>query len=157
MYLFLSLFYYPIRYIFDPTYSIPRELLRELYRRVKDTNWDVDKITGIFKISRRRLIKRHKIHVLGHVHTHYVEEKPDMVLIHTDTWRDEYYLAEGSKTLLPKVKRYLQIQFDDDQLHWDMKEIDLKQNSYDVSDVIKDEIGFIKKAAKKEGFTLNLI
>src|SRR3989344_339069 len=48
-YLLKSLIYYPIRYYSDPTYTFPKELVREFYRRWKHVDWDIDEIVTVFK------------------------------------------------------------------------------------------------------------
>ena len=154
-YLFKSLLYYPFRYFYDPTYyTIPRELLREIYRRFKSVNWGVDDIVEKFK-SKRRWQKRlqQKVHVLSHVHKQYIEEKDDWVIIHPDTWRDEYILNVDTGKLTPKKKKYVQIILeDDDSLQWTVVDVPIKRSVLDFDEVSKDEIKFIKKAAKEEWF-----
>ena len=71
-YLLKSLIYYPIRYYSDPTYTFPRELLREFYRRWKKVHWDVDEIIDVFKKKRKKKIHRNKIYVFGHVHKRHL-------------------------------------------------------------------------------------
>ena len=155
-YLIKSLIYYPIRYINDPTYFIPRTLLRELYRRFKKVHWDVDSIVSVFKRKRKRLMKKNYLHILGHVHEHYVEEgKGDWILLHPDTWRDEYKMDGRTKRVVPKTKKYVQIAVEDNQISsWELKKWPLKQKSYLFNELIKDEISFLKKAAKSENFKL---
>ena len=53
-YFLKSMIYYPIRYYYDPTYTFPREFLKEFYRRIKNVHWDVDEIIHVFKRKRRK-------------------------------------------------------------------------------------------------------
>ena len=62
-YFLKSMIYYPIRYYYDPTYTFPRELLREFYRRIKNVHWDVDKIIHVFKRKRRKKLHLNKLYV----------------------------------------------------------------------------------------------
>ncbi len=157
-YLFKSLFYYPLRYIQDPTYFLPRTLLRELYRRVKKFHWDVDSIVDVFKRQRKRMLSEHRVHILGHVHQHYIEEsKFDWVLLHPDTWRDEYILDNHTKKIVPKAKHYIHLQVQDNLVHnWEMVEWPIKQKSYLFSEVIADELTVLQKAAKAEAYKFML-
>jgi UDP-2,3-diacylglucosamine pyrophosphatase LpxH len=153
-YLFKSLFYYPLRYINDPTYFVPRTLMRELYRRLKKVHWDVDSIVAVFKRRKRQFMKKHRLHVLGHVHKNYVEEGPDgWALIHPDTWRDEYTIDEETKKIKPKIKKYVQVIIENELVsEWKLLEIPLKQKIYDFNKLIKNEIIHIRKAAKAENY-----
>ena len=153
-YVLKSLFYYPFRYINDPTYFMPRVILRELYRRFKKVHWDVDSIVSVFKKKRKRLMKKNYLHVLGHVHQHYLEEsKGDWILLHSDTWRDEYTLDKQSKMVVPKIKKYVDIVINNNQISsWELKKWPLKQKSYPFSALIKNELGYLKKAAEAEQY-----
>ena len=156
-YLLKSLFYYPIRYFFDPTYSYPRELLKEFYRRFRKAHWDVDKITTIFKIMRRKTLKRNKIIVLGHIHEKFIEDKAGRVMIHPGGWRDEYHLDKESRTLIPIPKRYVQVLISEEDINYQLIEHPIKRTYVNFDKVVKDEIKYIKLAAKEEGFTSSLI
>jgi len=154
-YFLLSVVYFPIRHYYDPTYNFPRELVRELYRRIKKVHWDVDAIVERFKRKRRRLMKNNRVLVLGHIHDKYVEEKDGTVLIHPSTWRDEYLLDPETKKLRPMPKRYVRVLIDDDdELKWELVEIPGRKEEFNFEDVVKDEVKFIKKAAEMEGHHL---
>jgi len=156
-YLLKSLFYYPIRYFFDPTYSYPRELLKEFYRRFRRAHWDVDKITTVFKIMKRRTLKRNKILIFGHIHERFIEDKNGRVLIHPGGWRDEYHLDKESRTLIPIPKRYVQVLVSEEDVNYQLIEHPIKRTSVNFDKVVKNEIKYIKLAAKEEGFTSSLI
>ena len=49
-YILKSLIYYPLRYFYDPTYSVPHNLIKEFYRRFKKLHWEVDEIIHVFKM-----------------------------------------------------------------------------------------------------------
>ncbi len=150
-YVLLSILYFPIRHYYDPTYNFPKELLKELYRRIKQVHWEVDAIVDKFKWKRKRLIQNNKILVLGHVHEKYVEERGGKVIIHPSTWRDEYLLDDKTKVLQPLPKRYVKIEIaGEDSLKWELVEIPPRKRTFNFEDVAKDEIAFIKKAAEQE-------
>ncbi len=150
-YFFLSIVYFPVRHYYDPTYNFPREMIRELYRRIKKVHWDVDAIVEKFKRKRRRLIKKNRVLVLGHIHDKYVEERDGTVLIHPSTWRDEYLLDPETKKLRPMPKRYVKVLIEDnDELNWELVEISGRKEEFNFDDVAKDEVKYIRKAAEME-------
>ncbi|MAG73429.1 hypothetical protein CL620_03880 [archaeon] len=152
-----SFFYYPIRYWFDPTHFLPRNIMKEFYQRLKRANWDVDPIVHKFKWKRRRLIKNHKVLVLGHDHTRHVEEKDGTVILHPDTWRDEYAMDTETGMLIPKEKSYVQVDVGDDNLvEWSLVDVPVKRKTLRFEDVTKDEMKYIKHAAKLEKYTPNM-
>ncbi len=152
-YFLKSLLYYPVRYFYDPTYTYPKELFREFYRRFKDVHWDVDKIVDKFKRKNVGLLNKHRLVVLGHIHERYLEEKGNWTIIHPDTWRDEYFLDAESKVINPKMKRYLQVLVkNNDEFSWELKDWPNNRRSWKFKDVAADELKYIKLAAKKEGF-----
>jgi len=154
-YVLKSTLYYPFRYFYDPTYyTMPRELFREFYRRIKSVHWDLDDIVEKFKAKRKwRKRLQNKVHVLGHIHKKYVEEKEGWVIIHPDTWRDEYILDEETRKLTPKKKKYVLIQIsEENELNWKVVEVPIVRSTFDFDIVIKDEIKYLNKAAMEEGF-----
>jgi len=88
------------------------------------------------------------------VHQHYLEEsKGDWILFHSDTWRDEYTLDKQSKMVVPKIKKYVDIVINNNQISsWELKKWPLKQKSYQFSALIKNELGYLKKAAEAEQY-----
>jgi UDP-2,3-diacylglucosamine pyrophosphatase LpxH len=52
-YFLKGVIYYPLRYFYDPTYTFPRHLFQEFYRRWKNSHWDVDEIVDTFKRRNR--------------------------------------------------------------------------------------------------------
>ena len=154
---FKGLFYYPIRYFYDPTYNFPKELVREFYRRVKKVHWDVDDIIDNFKRKNRRDLTKKKIYVLGHVHKIHIEDLNNVVLLHPDTWRDEYHLDTKTRLLTHKDKRYLSVLVSEDcSLEWNMVEVPIKRSVFHFDDVIRDEKKYIKLAAKEEGYEMKV-
>ncbi len=157
-YLFKCFLYYPLRYFRDPTYWVPTELFREIYRRFKDTHWDVDEVMAVFQRKQRwKRIETHQIHVLGHIHRWYVEEHAGRVFIHPDTWRDEYIFEEETRLLKPKDKRYVKVSLENGRISdWQMVEVPNIRKNLHFDEVIKDEKGWLRKAAHDEGYELKL-
>ncbi|MFA6462101.1 MAG: metallophosphoesterase [Candidatus Woesearchaeota archaeon] len=148
-----SCIYYPWRYFNDPTYTFPRGLIREFFRRVKKGHWDVDKVVRIFKRNKRRTFHRNKIYVLSHVHEPYLEKKGEQTIIHPSTWRDEYDLDKHGK-LIPRIKHYVQILMSERGLECQLIEYPVKRNTLDLVNVLKDEVKYIREVAEEEGFKL---
>lgn len=155
-YVLKSAFYYPIRYYSDPTYTVPQDLFREFYRRVKNVHWDVDDIIGTFKKKRGKLIKESKVCVLGHVHKRYIEEVGDCAIIHPDAWRDEYFMYKKNRKLVPKTKRFVQILvLEDGSLQWELLDFPIKRTALHFDDIIRDEKKYLQLAAAEEGFSIS--
>src|SRR3989338_1868225 len=151
-YLLKSLIYYPIRYFYDPTYTIPRELLREFYRRWKNVHWNVDGVVDTFKRKRRKALHRNKLYVFGHVHKRYLEQAGDITIIHPDTWRDEYFLDTKTRNLIPKTKRYVQVMVNENNLiNWKMISCPSQRSTIHFDDLVRDEQKYAKLAAEEEG------
>ncbi len=156
-YLLKSYVYYPVRYFYDPTYTLPRILLKEFYLRFKNDHWDVDEIINVFKKKRKKALPRNKIYVLGHVHKKHIEEKGSYVIIHSDAWRDEYVLDVKTRVLTPKSKKYAQVLvLDDNSLKWDLVEYPLQRKALHFDDVIRDEQKYLQLAAEEEGFNIKI-
>ncbi len=153
LYLLKSLVYYPIRYYSDPTYTFPRELIREFYRRWKHVHWDIDEIVAVFKKKRKRKLHRNKIYVFGHVHKRYLEQNGKVTIIHPDTWRDEYFLDANTRELTSKSKRYVRITVEDNlSLRWELINLRLPRSVLHFDDVIRDEQKYVQLAAQEEGY-----
>ncbi|MDO8511287.1 MAG: metallophosphoesterase [Nanoarchaeota archaeon] len=153
MYLLKSLAYYPIRYYSDPTYTFPRELIREFYRRLKNVHWDIDEIVTVFKKKRKRKLHRNKIYIFGHVHKRHLEQHGAITIIHPDTWRDEYFLDTQTRQLTSKSKRYVRIMVERDQsLRWELIDIRPSRSILHFDDVIRDEQKYVRVAAQEEGY-----
>lgn len=151
-YFFMSIVYYPIRYFYDPTYTFPRALFNEFYRRMKDQHWDVDKIVDKFKKKHKRTLAKNKIYVLSHIHEKYIEEKEGWVIIHPDTWRDEYILKEDTKELVPKIKSYVKIVVWKDELEWKVVNHSISRKILHFDHVQHNEHGFIELVKNEEGY-----
>lgn len=153
-----SIFYYPWRYLSDPTYTFPRRLFGEFFRRLKKSNWDVDKIVSIFKRRKRRTLHQNKVYVLGHIHDKYFEDKKDHVIVHPGSWRDEYDLDDQNR-LIPHTKRYVQVLVMDWGVEYQLIDLPLKRSILSFDKVILDEKKYLQLAASEEGyarFTTNL-
>ncbi len=154
-YFFKSMVYYPWRHITDPTYAFPRGLFREFIRRMKHAHWDVDSIVSVFKSRKRRSLRQNKIYVLGHIHRHYLEEKDNITIIHSGSWRDEYDLDEKDH-LVSRVKKYVQVLVYDEQQEYQVISYPLKRSKFKLEEALKDEKKCLKMAAKEEGYSLKI-
>ncbi len=151
-YFLKSSLYYPIRYYDDPTYTFPKELFREFYRRFKKVHWEVDDIVETFKKKRKKHLRNNSVYVLGHVHKRYLEELGDVTIIHPDTWRDEYHMDIKTRMLTPKAKRYVQVTLDERGIKGcQIVEVPLKRSALHFDDVIRDEKKYIALAEREEG------
>lgn len=149
-YFLKSVFYYPFKYYYDPTYTFPRSLFKEFYRRVKDKHWEVDQIVDKFKKKNRKKLGVNKIYVLSHIHERYLEEKEGWVIIHPDTWRDEYILHEHNKKLVPKVKSYVHIIVQGEELEWNLVNHSISRKILRFDEVKDDEHKFITMVKREE-------
>lgn len=150
-----SVFYYPLRYCFDPTYVFPTWLFREFYRRVKNTHWDVDNIVNVFKRKKRKSLHKNMIYVFGHIHEKYIEEKDGYVILHPDTWRDEYVFDTDKKMLRAKGKRYVAITVANERsekLNWKLVDVPIKRKLLSYEAVERNEHLFLNLVAKEEGY-----
>ena len=155
-YLLKSILYYPLRYYNDPTYRFPKSLLGEFYKRLKATHFGVDSIVTKFRKRRWKLFGKNKVLVLGHSHESYIEEKDGWVLIHPDTWRDEYVLNDKTKELTAKPKKYVKVEiYENQDLDWKVVEFPIKRSIFNFHEVIKDELKFVQIAAKEEDYAFS--
>lgn len=154
-YLLNSVIYYPIRYYQDPTYTFPRELVREFYRRWKNVHWDIDEIVSVFKKKRKNKLHRNKLYVFGHIHKRYLEETGKITIIHPDTWRDEYSFNSQTRELTPKNKRYVHIILEEDNtLQWKLVECPITRSIFHFDDVIRDEKKYVQLAREEERYAV---
>jgi len=157
-YLLNSLFYYPIRYYSDPTYTFPRELVREFYRRWKHVHWEIDEIVTVFKKKRKRKLHRNKMYVFGHVHKRHLEQNGNVTIIHPDTWRDEYSMDAKTRMLTSKSKRYVHIDVETDQsLSWKLINVPIQRTVFHFDDVIRDEKKYVQLAAQEEEYEMKVL
>lgn len=150
-YFLKSMLYYPFRYYSDPTYSFPSGLFREFYKRLRTVHWDVDNVAS--HVLRKRKLK-HNIIVLGHIHEKRLVRGKNRVVIHPGSWRDEYDFQRQTRELVPRSKRYVQIVVENGQPTYHLIDVHPQRSIFYFDDVLKDEIGHIKKAAQEENFTL---
>jgi len=149
-----SCIYYPLRYHFDPTYIYPKELLREFYRRFKNVHWEVDNVMNKFMNKRRNMKRDFKVHVLGHIHFPFYEEKADEVYIHPGSWRDEYDFDSKTRKLIARDKRYVKVLTDGDDLSYELVTLPNNREPLDFDTVRMDEHSSIVKV-KEEVDKLN--
>ncbi len=153
-YFLKSVLYFPFRYYSDPTYSFPSWLFGEFYRRITSRNWDIDEIIDIFKRKKAPRTKA-KIFVLGHIHRKHIDERPNKVIIHPGSWRDEYDLDAKTRTLIPRKKHYVQIKVSrDGELSYQVKEYPVQRSIFLFDDVRKNEKEYVYLAAGEERFQL---
>lgn len=151
-YFLKSVLYYPFRYYNDPTYMFPRVIIGELYDRFKTVHYEVDGIVDKFRKRKRKIINKNKVLVLGHVHETYIEERDGWVILHPNTWRDEYIMNEETKMLTAKKKQYVLVELRNEQLSWELVHQSIKRKPIPFSDVLDDEIAILTKAAKEEDY-----
>lgn len=156
-YFLKSLFYYPLRYYFDPTYTLPKMLMGEFYYRFKRSHWDVDQIVESFKCKKKKVLSHQKLYVLSHIHEKFIEEKEGWVIVHPDTWRDEYNLDLETRMMSPKRKQYVHVLVANGEfLDWNLVEVEIKRSSFSFQEVLQNEVYFLQKAAKEEGYSFSL-
>ena len=156
-YFLKSMLYYPIRYYYDPTYTYPRELFRELYLRLKNVHWDVDKVIPTFKRKKRRSLKQGKIFILGHIHEKHIEDHKGVVIVHPGSWRDEYDLDMNTRKLTSRLKRYVQVLVTDEGTEYQVIDVPVDRSFFNFDKVIKNEVKYVMLAAKEERFTTALV
>ena len=155
-YIFLTLFYYPIRYAFDPTYTFPKKLFWNFFRRIKTKRWETDNIVSIFRKDKKHLLRKNKILIFGHNHRYSIKQKRKYVLIQLDCWRDEYLINSKAGLLTPKVKDYAQILITTAGPQWKVLQYPVKRSLFKLRSMTRDEIKYLRKAAKEEGFKLKI-
>ncbi|MBU1622880.1 MAG: metallophosphoesterase, partial [Nanoarchaeota archaeon] len=154
-YFFLSIFYYPIRYFFDPTYSFPKKLFWNVFRRIRNLRWEPESVADVFKLKSKHTIEKNKILLFGHIHDLFVEQKEKYILLHSGCWRDEYQLDSKSDKLTPKTKYYVKIEIVEGQDPlWQVLPYPIKRSTFRFTSIMKDEMKYIRKAAQEEGYQL---
>ena len=153
-YFMKALVYYPFRFYSDPTYSAPTHLMREFYRRIKTKHFDIDDVHTIFKKKQRRA--RYKIYVLGHDHQKRISKGRKRVIIHPGSWRDEYDFQPKTRELIPRNKRYVDIKIIDGEPEYEVVDVPINRSILHFDDVVKDEMKYVRKAAKEENFVLQV-
>ena len=157
-----SLLYYPLRYYGDPTYVSPKGVLKDLIRRIRDEKgeiseiWNVGAISGAY-ISNRKKVKNPwpKLSVLGHSHEKIIKDHEHHPVAHPGTWRDEYTLNQKNGVLTPISKGFLEISIENDRpARYQIIDCPPERSRWLLEDVKKDEIGYIRRAAAEEGFTI---
>lgn len=150
-YFLKSLLYYPFRFYSDPTYTFPTNILRQLFRRIKTLNWDVDDITTIFR--KKAKLTRNKIYVLGHIHEKYLQKKKNQVIIHPGSWRDEYDFNPKTRELLPRMKRYVAITVTNNEPAYQLIDLPLHRSIFGFDDVLRQEKKYLQLAGQEEGYS----
>tara|TARA_Y100000310_G_C20638266_1_gene792431 strand:+ start:165 stop:1331 length:1167 start_codon:yes stop_codon:yes gene_type:complete len=154
-YFLKSIIYYPLRHYNDPTYAIPRGVVRKMYSRIKKIHWEVENIVEIFKKINKGKLSKNRLYIFGHVHKKYMEEKSNWTILLPDTWRDEYFMDNLTRKLIPKNKQYLHVKIDhNNEVSWDFIDCPIERSSFHFDDVIRDEYSFLSKAANEENFQL---
>ncbi len=153
-YFLKSMAYYPFRFYSDPTYAFPSNLFQELYQRLRTVHWDVGNITAAFMKESKI---RKQIVVLGHIHEKRIARGRRRTIIHPGSWRDEYQFNPKTRELIPRRKRYVQILLKGNKPTYNIIDIPPSRSIFYFDDVLRDELGHIKKAAAEEGFTVSFL
>ena len=150
-YFIKSLVYYPFRFYSDPTYSFPSHLFRQFYRKMRNFNYDIEDVMTVFKRKKGKIMD--KIYVLGHDHQKRISKGRKRVIIHPGTWRDEYDFNSKTRELIPRTKRYVQIEVHNEEPSYKLIDMPLHRSIIDFDDIIKNELKYMRLAAKEEKFT----
>ncbi len=154
-YFIKSLLFYPFRFYSDPTYSFPTNFVRELFKQLRAFTWDVNDITQIFKKKTRRA--RYHIYVLGHIHEKRLTKSKRRVIIHPGSWRDEYDFQSKTRELVPRTKRYVEINLEEGQeAKFELIDTPTERHILDFDAVLDEEYKFLKLAAKEEDYPLKI-
>lgn len=154
-YFLKSLLYYPFRFYSDPTYTFPTNFLREFYTKLRTFKWEVDNITHIF--SKKFKNEPYKIYVLGHIHEKMLSRNNNRVIIHPGSWRDEYDFQQKTRELIPRTKRYVEINFEDDgKCDYELVDTKIKRSIINFDAVLDNEYKFLKQVAKEEDYLLRI-
>lgn len=149
---------YSMKRLVNKKTKFPKELVREAAQRIKkQVDCDITDIVTPFKKKKRSSLHRNRLYVFGHVHHSYVEKHKKATIIHTDTWRDEYIFEVKTRKLVPKKKAYVYIKVPQrGKLHWKLIELPSKRTKIDFDDVLQDEMKYLRKAAREEGFRMRI-
>lgn len=129
-----------------PMAKFPSGIVKELYRRWKESDW------GVPDASRRIDLRNlPRLCVLGHKHITKIK-KGETTIVLPDTWRDEYILEGNTGWLRPKRKHYVHIQLENNNLSWNLVHVPIKRSIWRFKDILKDERKYIALAAQEEGF-----
>mgnify|MGYP001194777211 FL=1 len=129
--------------------------MTNLFRKLKSSHWEPDDVVDIFKNHHRSKFEKNKLFVLGHNHRYNIKQKKKYALIQLDCWRDEYLINKKGR-LIPKEKYYARILVNGEELDWKVLQYPIKRTSFNFKSVAKDEIKYLHKAAKEEGYHFKL-
>jgi len=148
---------YFLRRLINKKTAFPKELVREVFMRVKkQVDCDVKDFVLVFKHQKKRKLAKGNIYVFGHLHERYYEHK-GWCIVRADTWRDEYVFDEATRTLIPKTKAYVHIVVSargDPRVS--IKFCPVQRTLLPFAKVLADEFACLKQAAKEEGYRLRL-
>ncbi|MBT4539570.1 hypothetical protein HOC32_04750 [Candidatus Woesearchaeota archaeon] len=148
-----TIFYYPFRYMSDPTYTLPRDVMKEMFRRLKSLQLELTGIVDIFLQSKKPVLKKNKIIVFGHIHDRYIDERPNNVILQPGSWRDDYEFNQKNGKLIPRTKYYIQIQVKDSGLTWKVIPVIINRKVLEFKKIIKDQKKWLRIVAEQEGYT----
>ncbi len=159
-YFLKSVMYYPLRHFRDPTYRLPRGLFDEFVKRFREQHWDVDHVAILFKEQNREklsTLRSHNIYVLGHTHDYNIDRDSRYVILHPDTWRDEYILSSDLKDLVPKRKSYVKIVPQGIGWSWRIISVTNKRSIISFKEGLAQEHACVARAAEEEGYEYHLL
>ncbi len=159
-YFLKSVLYYPLRHFRDPTYHLPHGLFEEFIKRFRKEQWDVDHVALLFKTHNREKLlnlRQKSIYVLGHTHVRNVHQGSRYVIIHPDTWRDEYILSADFKNLIPKKKNYVKISPGEKEWGWELVSVENSRTVIPFEHGLQQEHTCIANAADEEGYEYHVL
>lgn len=126
------------------------ELFRNIYSRLRTMRFDPENITAKFQ---QESSVQESLVILGHIHEKIMSTSKKQLIIHPGSWRDEYDFNPQTRELVPRSKRYVQIQIIDGKPHHSLIDIPGRETAFTFDEVIHHEIDFIRLAAQQEGFS----
>lgn len=149
-YFLKSMLFYPFRFYSDPSYTFPSGIIREFYKRLRTLHWDVGNVTAAFMKQSR--VQQHIV-VLGHIHEKRLAQGRKKIVIHPGSWRDEYDFDPKTRELIPRSKRYVRIEVGAGRPQYTLVDLPMLRSIWGFDEVIKDELAYIRLAAREEGYT----
>jgi UDP-2,3-diacylglucosamine pyrophosphatase LpxH len=154
-FIFRALFYTPIKKFIDPTLSFPRKIISAFIARARSFKVEPD-IVAIFR-AREDLVDGKKLVILGHAHHELLSIEEDKTIIQMGAWRDEYLLNRKTKSLTHQKKKYVSVMVHGEELDYTLVHVPIKRRSLKFNEVLGNEMKFLRRAAKEEGFVPRLV
>lgn len=137
-----NLFFYFYKFIYRGHFWIyTKNVIRAIANvfRAEETN-----ISPYFSPAIRKQ-KNAKVMVFGHLHEKTIDTIDNKLIFTLDTWRDEYSLNKKFGLLIPKTKRYLEIQVNNNELNIQTVDLVPKYGKLNFKNAVKKEVEFVKK------------